>query len=122
MSNPKPRPEVGQTIYSLNVGNAARNREQVLTPMTVTKVGRKYFTLLHDPQWPRMPVQFYLSNWREHSDYPSSHQLFESERAWLDAKAETEIRHALSGHFRYLDRTDGLTLNQLKRIQEIIHE
>ena len=35
--------KVGQTVYSLNVGNAARRCEQVLTERTVTKVGRKYF-------------------------------------------------------------------------------
>lgn len=39
----KPTPQVGQTLYSLNIGNAARNCEQKLKPVIVRKVGRKYF-------------------------------------------------------------------------------
>lgn len=42
------KPKVGQRFYSLNVSNVTRNRKQKLTPVTVIKVGRKYFTCRHD--------------------------------------------------------------------------
>lgn len=57
------KPEVGQVVYSLNVGNAARNREQVLTPLKVTKVGRKYFTALEDGYPDHLSVQFHIDSW-----------------------------------------------------------
>ena len=50
----KTKPVVGQVLYSLNVGNAARNCGQVLTPVTVVSVGRKYFKVKKDvnaPKW-----------------------------------------------------------------------
>lgn len=38
------KPKLGDILYSLNINNAARNVKQELTEVTVTKVGRKYFT------------------------------------------------------------------------------
>lgn len=39
------KPTVGQTLWMLNVGNAARRDPQALTPVVVEKVGRKWFTV-----------------------------------------------------------------------------
>ena len=39
----KNKPEVGQKLFSLNIGNSARNVEQTLSNVTVTKVeGQDY--------------------------------------------------------------------------------
>ena len=41
----KPKPTLGQKVFSLNIGNNARHVPQVLSPATVSKVGRKYFSV-----------------------------------------------------------------------------
>lgn len=42
----KRKPQIGETLYGLNIGNASRRGvEQKLTPMVVTAVGRKFFNL-----------------------------------------------------------------------------
>ncbi len=47
------KPTVGETLYSLNIGNATRGKVQKLTPVKVLKVGRKYFTTGVEcgPEW-----------------------------------------------------------------------
>ncbi len=56
------KPAVGQVLYSLNVGNAARGRERVLTPVVVIKVGRKYFTCRPEGKDSWADVQYHLSD------------------------------------------------------------
>lgn len=59
----KSKPKVGQTLYSLNIGNACRNCEQKLTPVKVVKVGSKYFECLEDGY--HRPTVYHLDGWYE---------------------------------------------------------
>lgn len=117
----KPPPKVGQTLYSLNVGNAAgRGREQILTPVIVTKVGRKYFTverLMSD--WKR-PTEFRLAGWREETDCMASQRLYETEQEWEDEKEASSLNDAIGKVFRQFGKT-GLALDQLRKINAIIN-
>lgn len=114
----KRKPILGETLYSLNVGNAARHCEQVLTPVVVKSIGRKYFTV-ESPS--SREVRFYLENWRQATNYCPNHELFESEQAWLDDKKTTEILAAIKDFFGIWGRRN-LTLDQLTRIKSIIDE
>lgn len=85
-------PTVGQIIYSLNTGNAARNREQVLTPVKVVKVGRKYFTTqrLDDTSgW--SATEYYLEDWSEKSDFMANSCLYASEESLVTERQQREL-------------------------------
>ena len=112
------KPKVGQVLYSLNVGNAARNRKQVLTPVTVKKVGRKYFTA-GDPDKPWGDTQFHISDWKEKSKYSASHHLFEREQDWLDEKEAGEIVKQIRDAFDW--RSPQLPLGVLRQIRDLLN-
>lgn len=114
------KPEVGQRLYSLNVGSAARGREQVLTPVTVTKVGRKYFSCLEDvyAKSPHMSVEYHLDNWRQRTEYTPSSILYISKDEWENEKRRIELNFKISEAFRYGSR--NFTLEQLEKINDIL--
>jgi hypothetical protein len=91
------KPTVGQKLYSLNVGNAARNREQELTPVIVTKV-----------------------DWSEKTDYTTDTCLYESPQQWEDYKEATQIKREIYDAFRLGGISSRLTLDDLRKIAEII--
>ncbi len=107
------KPKVGQIVFSLNVGNAARRSPQVLTPMRVTSVGRKYFTAETDGQhWTR--TKFHLENWREVSNYSQNYSLYETEQAYADEKETNMIAGKLGAMFPYGRNIHGHSLNKLR--------
>lgn len=115
----KPNPIVGQTVYSLNVCNAARNREKVLTPMTVTKVGRKYFTVCEDGQaWSK---DYHLGSWRQKTDYSPDSELYADPKEWEDEKAASDIAARIRREFGHYGMPSQ-TLEQLRRIAAILDE
>lgn len=82
------KPEVGQTVYRLPVGNAARREAKVLTPVTVKKVGRKYFCA-GDGCFER---QYHIDDWTENSgDYIADYRLFASEQEYADEMERGEL-------------------------------
>jgi len=109
------KPVVGETIYSLNIGNsfsASRGETQELTPMIVEKVGRKYFTL--------GGMQFHLDNWREKTEYCQNHELYETEQEWINKKESDNIFSFLRNKFDYCRGATNLSLEQLRGIKSII--
>lgn len=118
------KPEVGQIVWSLNVGNAAKNKaEQKLTPYKVIMVGRKYFKIRKEgDDCGYSDTLFHLDGWREKTDYLPSHQLFISEQQYFDEKEKHEICELISSSFS--TRGDGLkfSLEKLRKIREILIE
>lgn len=112
----KRKPTIGETLYSLNVENAARNTPQVLTPLKVTKVGRKYFTLGEGWQ----EAQFHLSSWKENSDYTPSHRIYETEQSYKDEKEEGEISNRIYKAFEYGRNTQEIPLSKLREIDQML--
>ena len=106
------KPEVGQTLYSLNVGNAARGKPQELAPVKVTKVGRKYFTCHGRP--------YYIKNWREKTDYMPESNLYSSPQEYKEAKEATKICEFISTTFEYGRNSRNIPLSELKEIERII--
>lgn len=109
----KTKPKIGQIVYSLNVGNAARNREKKLTPLVVMKVGRKYFTAGH--------IVFLIDGWHENTIYSSTHKLFASEQEYLDTKETKEICVEFSNMFRYGNNVEGISIEALRTIKGILN-
>jgi hypothetical protein len=108
------KPIVGETLFSLNVGNSARDCNQVLTPVTVKSVGRKYFTVIGKYGW---EIKYHLDTWGEVSDYRADSRLYETEKEWKDEKEATDLHRKIKEHFVYKKR---LSLEQLRAINKIM--
>lgn len=122
MDKQRPKPFPGQILYSLNVGNAARGQPQVLTPVTVASVGRKYFTAQRTPgESMRGCRQYHLEDWREKTEYCVDSRLYASPQDWADEQEFEKIHARLRdqfGGYRWAQPT--LSLAQLRAIAAII--
>lgn len=115
------KPEIGQTLYSLNVGNSARNREQTLTPYVVVKVGRKYFTIRRaDDELGRTDTQFHLDSWAQKTEYVSGHSLFLSERDYYQGKEASQLFSEIGEYFKHRSNKDNIPLEALQGIKRIM--
>ena len=114
----KTKPKVGQTLYSLNVGNASRGRKSELTPVVVTKVDRKYFTAGKGYR----PLRFHLSDWSQKSDYTASSRLYETEQDYIEEKERSEICTFIGEAFKNGRTSKDLTLSVLRSIRDLINE
>ncbi len=114
----KRKPKVGETLYSLNVGNAAHHREQKLTEVEVLSVGRKYFTCRpKDSKW--SATQFHIDTWRQKTEYSSDECLYETPQEWEDDKEHVALADKIGRLFKVYGRCE-LTLEQLRAIDKII--
>lgn len=113
----KRKPQIGETLYSLNIGNAARYNESKLTSMTVSSVGKKYFTLVDSHH---RETQFYIDTWRQKTIYCEDHRLYESEQEWLDEEEERVICQKISNSFEYGRNVEKLSLADLRKINDVI--
>lgn len=115
----KLKPTIGQILFSLNVGNVARRGvEQKLTKMTVTKVGSKFFYCVPDG-W-RTEIAFYVETWREKTAFCVNHKLYETEQQWLDEKEANDIFSWLRKTYFATFSQNKFTLEQLRKIQELL--
>lgn len=114
------KPTVGQILFSLNVGNAARNTEQKLTPVRVTKVGRRYFSAKADDSYSE--TQYHLSNWREKSNYSATSQLYLDEQGWKDEKESKRICRLIADAFQYGNNRHNLAVEKLRVIESLLEE
>jgi len=113
------KPEVGQILYSLNIGNRARHCEQVLTEVKVTKVGRKYFTCTEEGF--RHGTEYFIDGWREKTDYSATSCLYASREAWEDEKESNDICRAIYEDFEYGHNRKELSFEKLRAIAGIIN-
>jgi len=116
------KPAVGQNVFSLNIGNDARNREQELTPMVITKVGRKYFTAQRpDDTIGYSGKQYHLDTWIEKTEFCANSRIFVTEQEWLDEQEINQINEEMKNLFSYRS-TQPLSLAALHAIQKIIED
>ena len=118
----KNRPVIGQVLFSLAVGNAARrHNEPVVTTIKVSKIGRKYFTCVTDDKykWERI---YHLDNWREKTDCSPNSKLYESEQAILDEFEASKLYQKIKYDFFDSYRSSLIPLEKLKQIKEILKD
>lgn len=120
----KQTPTVGQILYSLNVGNAARRTEQKLTPVTVVKVGRKYFTCVPvgSESYRYLNTEYHLEDWREKSEFTPNSALYESEQEWLDKKERSRICKMLREVFSGEYSCRHISLDDLRSIESVARD
>lgn len=115
----RPKPTLGQTLYRLNVGNNARQCPQVLTPVVVSKVGRKYFTVRKEGQY-ALESTHHVDGWYERTEYSANYALYESEQAWEDEEEARILCGRIGEVFHYGHNKANLTLASLRTIMSII--
>ena len=112
----KRKPIVGERLYTLNIGNNARQIAQILTPVTVAKVGRKYFTVIRVGEWP-LATEFRIDDWLERpSGYSANHALYETEQEWADEKETAALCKGIANAFEYGRNHNNLSLETLRMI------
>ena len=120
------KPIVGQILYSLNIGDAARHCEQELTEVQVIRVGRKYFYCRPPGSGRWTEMQYRLEDWGEHTDCSATSILYLNPQEWIDKKEINDIWKEISETFNYgtsfmrgKNRND-ISLNDLRKIRDII--
>ncbi len=114
------KPKIGQIIYSLPSGNAARRSKIELSPMIVSNVGRKYFKCRKLNGL--IDVQFYLENWHEKTEYSSNYKLYEKIQDYEDEASSIKMVRKIKSQFHEYNDYSNMELSKLKRIIEIIEE
>ena len=119
------KPVVGEALYSLNVGNAARSVEQKLTKVIVTKVGRKYFTCIKEEyigtSFADMGIEYHLDSWWEKTECIASSALYENEQEWVDEVETGKICKKVYEAFEYGKNKKELSLVDLRKIADILN-
>ena len=103
------RPVIGDTLYSLNVGNSARGCPSVLTELKVIKSGNKYFTCRELNG--HGDFTYEIEDWRQKTDYTPNSKLYATKEDWI---YETKI------NAMYRDIRDFLSLHVNKLPGEVI--
>jgi len=117
----KPTPKIGDVLYSLNVGNATRHCEQVLTPVIVTKIGRKYFSCRGEKQsdWQKA-TEYYIEDWVEKNNISPNSKLYSTPQ---ECEEETEpfvIQKEIRDAFQYGANSHKVTVKDLRVIKAIL--
>lgn len=117
----RPKPKVGQILYRLNTGNNAIYVPQVLTPVVVSKVGRKYFTVKKQDSTSGFESEHYLDGWYEKTDYSANYVLYESPQVWEDEKEAKVLCDRIEKAFKY-GHNPNLSVAALRRIVGIVEK
>lgn len=113
------KPITGETLFDLNIGNAAHGCEQKLTPVIVTKIGRKYFTCAPTEGQYRPETTYLIEDWRQNTEYCRDHKLYETAQEWNDEKEVGEIHAMLRSEFGHYGRCK-LPLEKLRAMKSIL--
>jgi hypothetical protein len=116
----KRKPILGEILFDLNVGNAARRGSaQMLTPVVVVSVGRKYFTCAPAEGHYRPETTYALGDWREKTEHFPDHQLYQTAQEWEDEKEVGEIHAELRAEFNHHSRCK-VPLETLRAIRSLL--
>ena len=107
-------------MFSLNIGINARRVPQVLKPATVSKVGRKYFSVTLDGPY-SMEREYHIENWRERTFYSAGTKLYASEQEYADETETAVIWGQLRDVFSSY-APSGADLLRLRKIIAIVRE
>lgn len=120
MRTPKRRPVVGETLYSLNVNNEAIRKPQALSPVVVTKVGRKYFTCQR-PDFKILQREYHLDTWGERIDGSPNSHLYETEQEWFDVRDAAQLTKDIKQVFSHYGQCT-VPLDILRKIRALLVE
>lgn len=109
--------KVGQTVYRLNINNAARNRKQELTEVKVTNIGRKYFTVKAEGHY--LETKHYLEDGIENAgQYSPTSRIYIDPKDWEKDKCVRELNRKFSKAFSF--SRSQFSYDQLIQVNEIL--
>jgi len=116
------KPEVGQTLYSLDVSYVTRPDGAKLSEVRVTKVGRKYFSCnpIEYLDRPHLARQYHLDDWREKSDYSVRTLLYTDPSVWEQEKEVNALYAYARLAFGGYSPSEQHTLEKLREIKAIL--
>lgn len=114
------KPKVGQKLFSLNIGNASRRSPQVLTPVIVKSVGRKFFVAGVEGCADHSNETYHLDTWHEKTNSTADSCLYETEKEWADEKEAAELCAEIGKAFEYGSNRKNLSLEKLRSIKAIL--
>lgn len=119
----KRKPTVGEKLWMVTTGNAARRCGPEGFSVTVMSVGRKYFTVSSDDyvKSPHMHSTFIIHTWREKTMFSPNHALYESEEEWQETVEAETIRNYIYNVFQYGGgKSKLIPIQDLRQIKGII--
>jgi hypothetical protein len=122
MSN-KDKLSVGLKVYLKPVNNAARYGDKELREQVIKKIGKKYFFVgTEESNNERFWHKFDIEELNEVTNYSADWQFYFTKQDYLDDIEFNNLSNEIRGKFGSYGRLDDLTLDQLRRIKEIINE
>lgn len=121
--------KVGQTVYVELTGNASRGKtaEQCIEEWEITSVGRKYIKAGRKSDgriWGETTFEYNdcYGRFVQKTDYCVDYILYETKEE-LERKFEkTKLLNEVESFFRDWSKPKNLSIEQLKRIKEILEE
>ncbi len=118
----KSKPVIGQVLYRLRSSWAGRQDAVIaLEPVTVVKVGHKYFTIESEDS---CVAQVYdLETWSEKTEFTSRFQLYASEQEYKDELEHSAICKEIYEAFNWHSNMKGkISLEALRQIKAILEK
>jgi hypothetical protein len=112
------KPKVGDELFLVDVGNAARNGRGSQRKCVVSKVGRKYFDVTYGDRCPST-VTFVIATRHQKTEYCANAALYDSEQHWADSVLADKLGRKIADSFRY-SCGSSFTLDQLRKVAEIL--
>ncbi|WP_252500843.1 beta barrel domain-containing protein [Bacillus subtilis] len=114
--------KVGSTVYLKPINNAARYGRKDILEKVVLKKGRKYFYVGNtgETETKRM-FKFSLEDMKEVTEYSPDWELYLSKQEIIDKEEKKKLMSDIRSVFDRWSTAD-LTLDQLRRVHEIISE
>ncbi|WP_339193965.1 hypothetical protein MKY95_19370 [Paenibacillus sp. FSL P4-0176] len=113
--------KTGDTVYLKAVGNRARNHKSPeIAEYVIDKIGRKYFDV-RSVKNKNTIITFEIVTKRQRTNYEPDWKLYFSKQEILDEEETKRITSNLRERFGRYGTVD-LTLDQLRRIEQIINE
>ncbi|WP_444559018.1 beta barrel domain-containing protein [Bacillus stercoris] len=114
--------KVGSTVYLKPINNAARYGRKDILEKVVLKKGRKYFYVGNTVETEtRRMFKFSLEDMREVTEYSPDWELYLSKQEIIDKEEKKKLMSDIRSVFDRWSTAD-LTLDQLRRVHEIISE
>ena len=87
----------------------------------VSKIGRKYFTVQRygGNEWET--TEYNISDWSEHTYHMITSTLYSSEQEYLETQEEYKLCDAIRKSFEYGGNSKNVSLENLRKIAELIH-
>jgi hypothetical protein len=120
MTARKRKPIVGEALYELHLSR--RNEASNFIPVTVSKVGRKYFTITRNVNGFKMDTEYHIDTWRQKDESFRIRKLYENEQERADEVEADEIYNSVRMYFTEYQGSPKLPLSVLRKIKAAITE